>query len=331
MAEFYTIKVPEYSGSQHVSTLVTATEYLPPRYEYKGNFYTVIMESRQSIVDGEAQSSHDLDIAFRGEVSWGGVHVGQDMFSKTLTFALPAKSRQNAYLNAIAKKVGAANYRSLAVYDRTSYKQISKPGLYIVKPELGARAIGQIVFEYPEVTPSAIEQLILGNHTLDGFLDQLKKRNLKAQYHSPRDHSKDEGYAILREARLYSEYLTNVSNEYRLTTGADSSAMYCTPRYIKTVSDSDQAITVKQATVIGDGSLGPTYRFQSISIDQPTRDEINSVLNEAQLPLHSIDLFFTSDGKWGIFEYSTSFCCIKIPSDYVAGEIKEFIHRTLND
>ena len=129
---------------------------------------------------------------------------------------------------------------------------------------------------------------------------------------------------MIREGNyFYQEYKSNISREFRVLTNSQSQIceLITRVRYSVGVSPNDPEINLYQASIDGEDGLG---RLNDIFLE-----EINTLLSELEIPLHSVDIFFTKDGKWGILEYSTEFGMAHTPFQSLQQEAFKLIEKAV--
>lgn len=220
---------------------------------------------------------------------------------------------------------------------RTWNKNLSVPvtdtGKVVIKPNDGARGIGQFVVDTSNITTQAFLAEFYKSFeesvTDSAVEDFCKRMNGIASYHSDNENGRHEGiHSLLGQGAVVQSFVPNIAAEFRLITNALGDVTYVQKRRIERVdSGFPQAI----GSGVGDSTdkcvcLTDVLSPESIKM-------LNYVARTAIGPMNSIDLFVTDDGHWGIFEFCNQFGTTGIPSDqlikmhvdYVVGLIDRYL------
>lgn len=169
---------------------------------------------------------------------------------------------------------------------------IPKCDKVVIKEQLGARGSNQVV------VPTNMLTTLL-KHSKGKTLAEVKDMFPDLIY---TDNSNWDMLFFDNPNDLFvSELITNVKSEYRLLVGGDT--IYGRERTIKAGPypqanlDTDKFHTVQEVT----------YEPIENMFDDELVNTMYAFAEFIDLPIGSIDLYSTTDGKWGIFEYSTQF------------------------
>lgn len=160
----------------------------------------------------------------------------------------------------------------------------------VIKPEFGARGEGQIVLPTHQLYDFLHSASALSNVKIaDKFPDVIL---------SPSKYDNTPSYIDV-DSIMVSDYIENIAYEYRLiVAGAER---YVFPRKIKEGA-------YPQANLdSSDRKLLPYTRLLECRIDGLDPHHINAFIDHIGMIYGSIDLYITTDGKLGIFEYSNEF------------------------
>lgn len=201
-------------------------------------------------------------------------------------------------------------------------------GKVVVKPQDGARGVGHFVVDTKFVN------LFQFSKKLDKYLEEeyaeltfknfLKGFAGHVSYYSRDENMVGEGLLCLKtQGAIVQSLIPNVSAEYRIITGADGKPVYHQRRQVRD-PDSDYP----QATGGGDVIDVQANREDPFSSDTEAHKLFVYLCQNVIGPMNSIDLFITTDGHWGIFEYCNQFGVSGIPAD-VAERIHSDYMRTV--
>lgn len=231
--------------------------------------------------------------------------------------------------------------------------------LMIMRPENGARGIGQLVYNpvyttlamltkamyhidrapdtscSPSVKPDDVVEASKSSISEEQFSFDMRNKFLREafaalpgnpQWYSESDRRKGEGYQILKEDSFIQEYVPNIEAEYRIIIGGNNTPVYALKRNRK---DYWQVGNVPLAAACGE-DVGPEKSFDDLhaaGIPHYVIQGFNKLCQEYDFSLFSFDLFITNEGKWGILEFCNEFGQCSVPDGLVNREIKKFIER----
>lgn len=204
-------------------------------------------------------------------------------------------------------------------------------GKVVIKPQDGARGVGQFVVDTTYVNLNQfnkkLDKYLTTTHTDEAFKVFLDGFAGNVAYYSRDEDTPGEGLQCLKEqGGIVQSFIPNVSAEYRIITGADSKPLYFQRRKMRDV-ESDYP----QATGGGDVIDVKANRDNPFDQDTDAKKLFEYLCQTVIGPLNSIDLFITGDGHWGIFEYCNQFGVSGIPAA-IAEEIHaEFMHDVVTN
>lgn len=160
-----------------------------------------------------------------------------------------------------------------------------------------------------------------------------------------------EGVRLLMESFVVEEMVENVELEFRVLTDEHGRPWHIAERTTAPLGNTFSDGIIPRKVVTGgngpqawtrlDGDITPAQvdkmvtRTPGVVLRENHRTEYTNLLNYAlrgisamQLPLHSVDLFITSDLKWGIFEFSCEFGKGTVDPVPLTDHAKKFIENT---
>lgn len=174
-------------------------------------------------------------------------------------------------------------------------------GEYILKATDGARGIGQIKIDVSKVSLEALIGTI--NKTpSEELANVLKEKFPSLTYPTDGEFHAGEGAQLLRQYVYLQEFIPNVKDEYRLLVSPDGGILVC-PR-IRLGGDFPQATGCMDN--INVNNLVPINLLPDFT-DKQLDTLLPELLTAIGFSFGSVDLFTTTDGKWGIFEYCNQF------------------------
>ena len=250
---------------------------------------------------------------------------GSGLVDQSMVVALPrhAKSRQVVELSRIADRMDALHfiqpltrYCNQHTWTGTSVGGIADLGRYVViKPEHGARGIGQYVVDTKRVKIAAVLTDIENGKLPDA--ETIKEKYDDAVYLAT-DKEKTEGegsQVIVGQGYIAQSVIPGIVAECRVLISPCSSNVYL-DRSIK--KKSKVGIVYSQATGAdsesGDATTKLTHTQFNKFIPRACNDsyakEITQFLHQMSqdiCPFGSVDLFITEGGHGGVFEYCNQF------------------------
>lgn len=187
-------------------------------------------------------------------------------------------------------------------------------GKVVIKPQDGARGIGQFVVDTSHVNlhqfNKKLDKYLTTDHSDEAFKKFLDGFNDHVTYYSRDEDTPGEGLQCLKtQGGIVQSFIPNVSAEYRVITGADSRPVYFQRRQMRDVESA-----YPQATGGGDVIDVSANRDNPFDTDMQAKKLFDYLCQTVIGPLNSIDLFITNDGHWGIFEYCNQFGVSGIPA-----------------
>lgn len=211
-------------------------------------------------------------------------------------------------------------------------------GIYIVKPEAGARGIGQIKIHFnsnvtgrPTAGPNKLTHLLnelKGKNSNGGIcnddIHELLRINFLGSVFSTHGERFQDESAIklletLDEGLFIQEYVPDIESEFRIIVGYDRTIRYIQNRGFHTsihkepnhYTDYKQAIGSNEVSY---AKLDHMFEVLEQKISKSGVEYLERFIKENISPLNSIDLFVTKGGKFGIFEWYSQFGTQGIPS-----------------
>lgn len=169
---------------------------------------------------------------------------------------------------------------------------IPKCDKVVIKEQLGARGSNQVV------VPTNMLTTLL-KHSKNKTLGEVKEAFPDLIYTDNSDW--DMVFFADPNTLFVSELITNVKSEYRLLVGGKK--MYGRERAIKAGPYPQANLDVDKFHTVQEVNYEPIEDM----FDYALVETLYAFVEYIDLPIGSIDLYSTTDGKWGIFEYSTQF------------------------
>lgn len=232
------------------------------------------------------------------------------------------KSLNSAWLNTQAKKLGLKNFRHLDTSNstRTFIPEFGKR--YIVKPELGARSLGQVIFDPSVTTLSSIMNAI--SEEKEMVTEYLQALPGKPVYVPGDECLEHEGIHSLKEGAYTQEYVPNILNEYRVIINHRGEVDYSILRE-RTEHGSVSGDTVATASGAKQSITTAMYCLPpELQVHAP---EINRLLRQASFELYAFDFFTTTDGQWGVFEFAPQCGTAAVPDGYIQRQAMLYVER----
>lgn len=218
------------------------------------------------------------------------------------------------------------------IQSRGASNLINPTGKVVIKPADGARGIGQLLIDPAKipmvVAIDALDRYRLRKYTEEQFLRELMKFDPDFTYSTASEYEINEGLESLKvQGYVIQSFIDNVSAEYRLLTDKDSRVAYCQRRTIRKDTEG-----FPQATGSDTNSISGEDIVDIASVMEPGQHRALCTLLERVVgPMSSIDLFTTSDGGWGIFEYCNQFGIKGVPMELTERMHREFLQKLIED
>ena len=130
----------------------------------------------------------------------------------------------------------------------------------------------------------------------------------------------------MKASRAFFKYIPNVAKEYRIITGHDSKPIYVIERKrVNSIEDSDSYQEIVYLQAQSDEVYKSKRTLQGAGISASIESQVVILLSTMKIPLHSVDLFVTEDGKWGIFEYAYEFGTKAVPTELLRDEAMKYV------
>ncbi len=278
-----------------------------------------------SIVDGVFSPFADFSIEF--VVANTRYGVGNVLLENVLGVVQLCVCRQNksinsAWLNTQAKKLRLKNFKHLDTSNsnRTFIPEFGKR--YIVKPELGARSLGQVIYDPAETTLSSIINAINGEEK--DAVQALQALPGSPVYVAGEENTEHEAIRTLKEGSYTQEYVPNVKDEYRVILNHKGEVGYS---ILRERTQHGRVASDDVATASGaKQSIGlATYCLPAeLKVHEA---EIMQMLSAANFELYAFDFFTTTDGKWGIFEFAPQCGTAAVPDGFIPREAKLYVEK----
>lgn len=327
--------------------LMSALRYLPNAWVTdEGATYSVI-NAPLGDIDSEPPVVNTVVIAseFCNPNRSLKVEVRKDLvFADTyVSFVRQTKFVQAALINKIAKDLGLTKFRPIQTYHLNQYDVLRKACTYILKPLNGARGIGQLKFEGANATMDGINRalqlirnfqqstssVVIEIKDVTAFAEKEFSRLFKTEVKFPvnREHNPDEGINELLSGGIVTEYISEITKEYRLIIDHSSTGIaYGLER--NRVDHNDNGF--KQACGTEEHMNDCCSHVSELEVSIDVKRELQLLLKELNIPLHAIDFFYTCTPdreSWGILEISPDFGGVTVPGWLIAPEAKLFVQQ----
>jgi hypothetical protein len=253
-----------------------------------------------------------------------------------MVFPRETKFTQQLGMSELARKLDLKHFRHIRTFMTNAERPSSHffgqdiGGMIVIKPIDGARGIGQLIVNLDEILPANVAHLLtLAKDGKDAFLEYVNTCAPHVEYHIGHGEV-EEGIGALAEGYVVQEMVRNVENEYRIILTPESEpAFICARKRDSLPLDANaNSHDYRQATGVA------RFRHEMAilsTIDYPHLNEVLVLLKELQLPLNSVDLFITTDGKWGIFEYCPQWGTQGLPlkdiTDWLIAQVVGFLKQ----
>jgi hypothetical protein len=205
------------------------------------------------------------------------------------------------------------------------------PGKYVIKPNHGARGIGQMKIDTNRASMSDVCSLIVYHENEDDFRKSIEIYGDAVQFAQGKENHPGEGYKVLRSQTAVVQTAIKIKNEYRVITDARGMPKYYQLRTRQLNGDLGAHL---QAT--GSGGLGNLTDADDVFRNIRQLNAFENLCSTVIGPLKSIDLFTAPDGTWGVIEYCNQFGTTGIPQpvnyklhyDYIVSLVKRYVIAT---
>ena len=199
-----------------------------------------------------------------------------------------------------------------------------EPGLYIMRPEDGARCLGQIVVDTRIVDLHHVLSIFKHN-----WFDEDFTLPDGVLIHRGFEKRPKEAYEQFKEGFFIQRVVENITEEYRLVVGPKGNITHALKRprdhvgngdidFKTVISLRDELVYEDQVNSLLEATERPASAIrgdrskmaEALDIPQSVMDEINEVVRKSSLECNSVDLFIRKSGdnvEWGIFEFCNQF------------------------
>lgn len=242
------------------------------------------------------------------------------------------KTQQAVIINNAAKKVGGSHHLPLKTWAVPASvgvmptSNVDLPFLpkakYILRPEDGARCMGQIVVD------TAVIDL---HHALTKFKDNWFDKDFEPPegvlVHAGFERAAGEASGNFKEGFFIQKLVEDVEDEYRLIVGPQGKLTHVLKRPRDHVGNGDidfKAVISLQDELIYEqnnpGNDEVDKVAHALGMTLTVTREIMETIEKMEIPCNSVDLFIrASDGgyQWGFFEFCNQFSVADWPEDAV--------------
>lgn len=255
------------------------------------------------------------------------------------------KNYQISHLKSISKKLEKENklinFKNIKCFNRYNSStlngtdmQVDLPdGLIYIRPSDGARGVGNTIFDTTKANIYSFLRLLTKGNSSTFETDMKPFAHAFASSDGMSFKKFIDGDLIKdrysNQFAVITEVIENISSEIRIITDHNSEIAMTEFRTLSRFKIDYGSLevpnTIKQ--VIDDGTAPiKIYRGLAIPKSSPISltEEIKTLVKELP-PMSSVDIFFTEDGKWGIFEFCNQFGCEDFPVQWLQKLHEEFI------
>jgi hypothetical protein len=314
--------------------------FLPRRFEYEekefriinGDFPTYSFDGRKvtSAVDIYFNTQDHLDSHAFG-VDWRvGVRKLRQNDRVEISVPVFGKLRQTLGISQVLRDLLpeiTKDFYEIECYGRGQERLVPR-GQWVIKPENSARGCGHLVFDTDQVTPTKIYETLLQSGSESDFVHKLNGGDDKNYigYYQGQEHTANEGYNYLKAAYGYFRYVPDVMKEYRIITGYNSKPIYVIERKrVKGTNEQTPEDSIQYYQAQSDTVDKYKTTLKEAGVDDKLIPAIEATLSAMNIPLHSVDLFVTASGWWGIFEYSYEFGTKAVPTELLREAAMKYV------
>lgn len=193
---------------------------------------------------------------------------------------------------------------------------LPKSDKVVIKEQFGARGSNQIV------VPSNMVTTLL-KHTRGLTLGEVKAKFPDLIYS---EGTNMDAIFFEKPADLFmSELVSGVKNEWRLLVGGDK--IYGRERVIKQGPYPQANLDHDVFPTVSEVKYAPIEEM----FDETLVQTLHAMVDFINLPLGSIDLFLTEEGRYGIFEYSTQFAFMGADNHFIRQMLLDGLDKVLRD
>ncbi len=222
-------------------------------------------------------------------------------------------------------------------YNSFDLPTVYPKGRFLIRPAMGARGIGQMIVN-TNVIPM-LDALNLINKP--EFLEKAPPEGISF-FKGDQNHD-GEGDQYLKSGDFFIQEVVSVMSEFRVIKGKKNIELVMSrPRgkctysgeYEAATKEKDQLVYIyREGQVLDDSihALSGAMETETLMPDQHYRTvrEALGFIAKFLPDYNSVDLFFTSDYRWGIFEFCNQFSCNDIPMHEVQQMTRRWLKQEL--
>lgn len=270
-------------------------------------------------VTGSEAFTTDI-VVVNGNTASGASHTFNSYGQLVVNRVRPSKDHQMAIINHAAKRARVESFLPQQCWSIGTETGLYDDDLVLVKPSDGARGVFHFVMKIRDFRAYLSST---GGDIKESSLRQAGVEVTKAGLRP------GETAENLKQGDMCIwKFIENIAYEIRIITGADGLAGFAHKREREIENNGEpEGKSVPFAQATGKDVRVIKSRLQD-AMDPEHYElfghEINKVLKQLHRPLHSFDIFVTTDNKWGIFEYSHEFGCSAIHSNWLVPELQNY-------
>lgn len=241
-------------------------------------------------------------------------------------FSFTDKSFQLENIERTALALGIKNFRHVEFSSTFDLMEFKKGTRYVAKPEGQANGKMQFLVDFKKVP---IRELI--DHLAVNELEELHAKGTHFSYGAAKQGNFDDKQDKCRQLDMIAEHkadltggfmvmelVENVAEEFRVITDGQGTPFISVKRNIV-----DTNAGFKQATGL---TGGVPVHFPGKTLDKVSEcpKEVHRLIKAMNTPLCGYDVYTTTDGKFGIFEYGIGWGISNVPHDPLVETVRQF-------
>lgn len=303
---------------------ITSLDVIPSEFRYQINnemihFISVGAYGEHEVTDGEfigcdlvISSVFSNDVTSTCIQKVAGIRIiNIDRFNK---------STYNAIFNANARELRLNKYQPVIVNSAANSFVPEPTKQYILRYKLGARGIGMILLDPNGASIEKINGILCSTASGRATVNALNENGVQI---STEGAWTDECLVTCIPQSTSQmdvvEFIPNVQNEWRVMTDYRGRPSLVVERKFH-MSEAG----FKQARGNGLDKVKALTLTRS-TIPKEIQKELTKLIIQCKLPLHSLDVFMTKEGNWGLFEGCPEFGHTSLPDGWVCDQGKKFI------
>lgn len=301
----------------NISSPASICDYIPQVVEYGDTRFLFLNSSGTRIQHSDASIesfcvSHPVAPFQHGTDIMGLPYV---------RFTRLDKGSQHSVLSKVSEGLDVPKFKKLQTIRQDLFNSIiMRSDKVIIKPKFGARSIGQFIFNPIYTPPAAISNIIAQSQNELDMCDKIEMNYPDVKYLKGYQREENEGHGALKSGIVCQEVIENIDAEFRIITGASGLPVIIKHRERVKVAE-NYMIPTSNPDTPGWNKLNTIYPI--------VHEQLCTLLKVLKAPFHSIDLFITKTGEWGIFEFSPEFTDSEYGPNALSKEAVLFLNEYL--